>query len=256
MPRRPLWNASLSSIVRSRSTWWIFLWLLIPTLDRAVATSSNLSLISSVYDQVWDGSELHVDRMLHACHVFAGILEKSSPRAVHRDFRANLKKAEDLVKRSREEDETTATTLKQVLTYERDVIGLHKGSHLKDPSGAVGFLWMRRSLEFQSSMYDGLIRGMSSSEAALRSYNTQLRPYHGPVLRRFYTSFFRYQMPPRESMLRILGKSSDMPSPSMESCDETRVIMDMLGVIKAWNPMLQKWKRDFEDLNLEDAGQA
>jgi len=216
---------------------------------------SRLRRNSSAFDKVWDGSELHTDRTLDACHVFARILEKSGPRAVYLDFCANLKKAENLVARARKGGHKTKT-LKQALHYERDVLQLHDGNNLKDPSGAVGFLWMRRSLQFQASLYDGLSRGMSPQDAALSSYKTQLRPYHGPILRRFYIGFLRYKMPSRESIFRILGDFEWNQSSSTPPIDETIVMSDMTRVVKTWRPVIRKWKQDFDELGIEDKRQV
>lgn len=204
---------------------------------------------------MWGGSELHADQTLHACHVFSRVLEKSGPRAVYLDFCANLKKAEDLVTRANESGHK-AITLKQVLKYERDILQLHDGNKLKDPSGAVGFLWMRRSLQFQASLYDGLSRGMTPRDAALSSYKTQLRPYHGPILRRFYTSFLRYKMPSRESIFRILGEFERNQPSSAPPNGEKIVMSEMIRVVETWGPVIRKWKRDFEDLDIEDNRQV
>ena len=254
----PWWSGWKDIIMPSaaRRSMLTGIFLLVAALTTAATKSpSRLRRISSAFDKVWDGSELHIDRTLDACHVFARILETSGPRAVHLDFCANLKKAEDLVARARKGGYKTET-LKQALKYEQDVLQLHDGNKLKDPSGAVGFLWMRRSLQFQASLYDGLSRGMSPQDAALSSYKTQLRPYHGPILRRFYIGFLRYKMPSRESIFRVLGEVEWNHSSLAPPIDESMVMSDMIRVVKTLRPVIRKWRLDFDELEIEDKRQT
>lgn len=217
----------------------------------AAIPTRRLRRVSSAYGRVWHGSELHVGRLLDACHVFADALEQTGPQAVKRDFNGNLVKAKELAQsapKGSRERHRHIKTLGDILKYEQSVLKLHHGNKLKDPSGAVGFLWMRRSLEFQAELYKGLINGKSSKDAAVLAYKAHLRPYHGPILRRFYTTFFQYNMPSRDVMLRRLGATDGTVSEDSEHL----VIEDLESLVRTWHPILAKWKRDFVRLDLED----
>jgi hypothetical protein len=209
----------------------------------------RLQHLSHAFQTVWIGNEIHTERLLEACQVFANDLKDTGPQAVRRDFCANLLKARALVvnnSKGRLHD-SAKRNLGAALLYERDVMGIHDGKKLKDPSGAVGLLWMRRSLEFQTELYRGLIMGKRPKEAALTAYRSQLEPFHGPVLRQFYTTFFRNKMPTRDAMLRRLGGLS------YTEHEEELVINDLVLLVQTWRPALDKWKAYFVELGMEDA---
>lgn len=254
---------------------WMW-WLVVahPCFSSVYSTSGPspqrpLCQISSAFGEIWYGSELGTDQVLRACHVFAGVLKTTGPRAVRDDFCSNLGKAEKLVQRAKRSSYAT-TTLKQLLKYERDILNIHDHDRLKDPSGAIGFLWMRRSLEFQESLYGSLVQGKSPREATLTAYKAKLQPYHGPVLCRLYSSFFRYKTPTRDEIFQqLLGGHRVAPEKVDSSSrvtsggtiqklihrgrtQEEIVIGDMAQLLKTWKPILAKWKQNFEELNMED----
>jgi len=216
---------------------------------RIEGSRRRLQRLSHAFERVWHGPELHATKLLDACQIFADGLGETGLEAVKRDFSGNLRKAKGLLEDSKKgpSHPKPISTLGAILQYERDVLKTHDGEKLKDPSGAVGFLWMRRSLEFQTELYIGLIKGKSSVEAALAAYETRLRPYHGPVLRRFYTAFFRSMMPSRKSMLQRLGGMEDA------QYAENVVIKDLELLARTWVPILTRWKKDFVMLGLEDS---
>lgn len=206
----------------------------------------RLHHLSEVFDRVWIGPDIHTERLLKACQVFENTLKETGPQAVRRDFCGNLLKAKVLVNNAKSQRLRVKTNIGALLEYERETMNIHVGNKLKDPSGAVGLLWMRRSLEFQTELYSGLIKGKIPRDAALAAYRTQLQPFHGPVLCRFYTTFFRYKMPARDPMLRRLGGLSDTDH------QEEIVIKDLRLLVRTWRPILDKWKSYFVELGMED----
>jgi hypothetical protein len=170
------------------------LFILLPFGDASLRerprSHRRLQHLSQAFERIWIGNEIHSERLLLACQVFANALTETGPQAVMRDFCGNLRKARILVNDAKRHSHIKRN-LGAMLLYERDIMGIHDGNKLKDRSGAVGLLWMRRSLEFQTELYRGLIKGKIPKDAALAAYRTQLQPFHGPVLRRFYTTFFR-----------------------------------------------------------------
>lgn len=80
-------------------------------------------------------------------------------------------------------------TLAMLLSSEADS-GIHKpGGILKDPSGAVGFLWMRRSIAYQHALFKSIIEGAEPKDAAFEAYKSTLMAYHGAIMRRLYMTF-------------------------------------------------------------------
>jgi hypothetical protein len=203
--------------------------------------------VSKSFECAWDGHhrrDINSVRLLEACHCFLGVLRKTGPKAVERDFLNNMKKAETLMKKGGHDK-----TLSSLLLFERDCLTIHSRKKLVDTSGAMGLLWMRRSLEFQHDLFSSITNGEEPKEAALKAYRAQLRPYHGTVLRRFYTAFLSTKMPTRPVML---AKISGCASKDLSSSHEEAVIEELKRLTKSWRPLLCKWKQTFTELDLED----
>ena len=113
-----------------------------------------------------DRPEIETEKLLKAIRKL-----KESMNAVGQDRNAaeierNLQKIQSLYRiapKSRRE------TLRSLLEYEKE-LGVHgPDGRLKDPSGAMGLLWIRRSLEFQERMYSLILdNAMKTNEAALQ----------------------------------------------------------------------------------------
>lgn len=234
---------------------------------------------SMVEEKDW----IDVDGLLDACYVFLGVLEQTGPKAVERDFANNLRKAAALVSRATLDSsqrpanknrfgfsvggrETRSRMgLATVLRYERDHLGVHhkerKGGDdgyqcLAEGSGAMGLLWIRRSLEFQCGLYSGLIGGYEPREAALKAYRDTLRPYHGQVLRRFYTIFLSTKMPSRHDMLAHLANNDDDVIVLSANEQDKIVLEELRRLTEVWYPLLGEWKMTFKNLGLDDESHA
>lgn len=113
-----------------------------------------------------DRPEIETEKLLKAIRKL-----KDSMNAVGQDRNAaeierNLQKIQSLYRiapKSRRE------TLRSLLEYEKE-LGVHgPDGRLKDPSGAMGLLWIRRSLAFQERMYSLILdNAMKTNEAALQ----------------------------------------------------------------------------------------
>jgi hypothetical protein len=233
----------------------LFCSVVLLSLTLVTLGESQLAAVSKSFERVWDGHhrrDINSVRLLEACHCFLGVLRKTAPKAVERDFRDNMKKAETLMKKGGDDKR-----LSSLLVFERDCLAIHSRKKLVDNSGAMGFLWIRRSLEFQSDLLSSITDGAEPREAALKAYRSKLRPYHGMFLRRFYTACLSTKMPTRPVMLvKISGRASKNSSApflknSSASCEEA-VIEDLKRLTKAWQPLLCKWKQTFTELDLED----
>lgn len=137
-------------------------------------------------------------------------------------------------------------TLSNLLSFERG-LGIHDGSILKDPSGAMGLLWIRRSLAHHCDLYSSLLhKSIHPKDAAMDAYMKHLKPYHGWALGKFFELSFS-QMPEREPFLSKLFGVVDIDE---EFVNWLRFLTD------CWKPMLDCWKMEFERLGLEDTRRA
>jgi hypothetical protein len=201
-----------------------------------------------------DSFILPMEPFLDACRVFLDMLHSTGPSAVAKDFSNNLRKAERLMQYHQRKGSCMKTLLKHERddgVHHHDVMAASEPPKLRDPSGAMGLLWIRRTLFFQSDWYECMIKGLNPKEAALQAYSRQLEPYHGWVLRKFYRTFLKSQLPTKQHV--ILSK---FLVGSLNGTDETaldRVVLDdlrrLVGVLR---PILRLKEQTFVELGLED----
>ncbi|KAL7488087.1 hypothetical protein ACHAW6_013686 [Cyclotella cf. meneghiniana] len=185
-------------------------------------------------------------QLLKACRAHLAFIKTagSSLRLVAKDLEGNLAKAETLFHKSPD----ACRHLSAMLELERSA-GIHQGNVLKDPSAAIGLLWIRRSLAFQAELYASFLQnGVHPREAAMTAYTKHLRPYHGWALSKLFSASLT-QMPEREAFIAKFGGVDRHEL--TEEC-HALVARKLKMLVEAWDPLLTSWKEDFERLGLED----
>mmetsp|Transcript_22419 Transcript_22419/g.48747 ORF Transcript_22419/g.48747 Transcript_22419/m.48747 type:complete len:353 (-) Transcript_22419:280-1338(-) len=229
----------------------------LPQLKKKLHTNSRLDEVYKSFSTVLrSNNEVDTASLLKACRSHLHLMQSagSSLKLVAKDLESNLHKAERLYK----SDPKECRHLKMLLEKERRS-GIHgEGSVLKDPSAAIGLLWIRRSLEFQKDLYASLAVAPSDStassaehpkDAALKAYNTHLSPYHGWALRKVFPASLS-QMPDRSVFLCKFGGLKHPKELSLEC--EREICQKLERLVNVWEALLGVWKGDFERLGLED----
>lgn len=194
------------------------------------------------------GQHVDVDELLRACKVFAKIIRDIGHTSAARDMENNICKAEATY-RAAPPDQRHSLAL--LLQLERDS-GIHgEGGKLSDPSAAMGLLWLRRSLAFQSEMYRAILKSKDPSDAARDAYRLHLQPFHGWALRQLFSVSFS-SMPRRD----ILAKLGGFQSQKFGDIEERATVEDLKWLVSVWQPILTQWQRTFEELGLEDVRRA
>jgi Glycolipid transfer protein (GLTP) len=160
--------------------------------------------------------------------------------------------------------------MRTILQLEKD-LGIHdysgeggKLNLLKDPSCAMGLLWIRRSLQFQYTLFDALLHpssdnnGENSNEpdesavaarAAVRAYQTTLAPYHGFALRQIYNVAVTTATPSRHEWLARLGGFAMVDfGPAQQAATQR----DLERLLAIWKPLIEHWVHLYDELDLED----
>jgi len=187
--------------------------------------------------------------LMQACKVFAKAMREIGQGSVARDLEKNVRKVNKVYKSAPRD---IRNSLRSLLEYEKKCYVLrHDNGGLKDPSAAMGGLWILRSLSFQSDLYSGILReGRKPSDAALAAYARQLEPFHGRGFRRLYKfSLKRFSPPSQREALRSMG---GFPDNSFGVTDEQATRRDIEYILSIWNPLLQSGKSLYRDLDLED----
>lgn len=220
-------------------------------LDRVVRSFSR------VYD---DGasSTISIPLLLDACRALLDVMRSNGTAALRlaaADFESNLAKVEALWgERPRE-----CRTLRSLLELERRE-GAHDGNVLRDPSAAIGLLWIRRSLSFQSHLYGGALvvskcgrsrvgeAEVHPRDVAREAYDEHLSPHHGYMLRTVFPASFSCM--PRRSV--FLSKFGEVELEDLGEEEEAGVVEKLRVLVETLEPLLRVWKKEFQRLDLED----
>ena len=116
--------------------------------------------------------------------------------------------------------------------------GIHKPGprpKVKDPSVAVGALWLMRTLAFNTAIFDHLAgtgdAQMATSDAGKLAYAEALLPYHGFMLRQIFKVAIK-GMPRRDDFFNQFAS----PAAAAEGRAETVVLAD----IRAFVPLAKR----------------
>ena len=219
------------------------------SFGRACGVNTQLEKVTKSFETVAKAQhhgDIPMEPLLDACHTFLSVLHKTGPGAVARDFSNNLKKVESAY--HRDHTRTVTAFLKRELDS-----GIHHPNsslYLRDPSGAIGLLWIRRTLAFQTDLYEQVLDGRDTKQAALHAYGQELKPYHGWALRRFYTGFLSTRMPSRPVLLAKVGGYHHHKHGADQY--EKQTLEDLQRLVGLWRPLLRNWKQRFVELGMED----
>eukprot|EP00521_Asterionellopsis_glacialis_P017450 CAMPEP_0195307634 /NCGR_PEP_ID=MMETSP0707-20130614/37816_1 /TAXON_ID=33640 /ORGANISM="Asterionellopsis glacialis, Strain CCMP134" /LENGTH=312 /DNA_ID=CAMNT_0040371887 /DNA_START=35 /DNA_END=970 /DNA_ORIENTATION=+ len=209
-------------------------------VEEQTRMKTQLNTLTQCFTHVHDGEngDIDVKELLQACRSFAEATRNSGQRGVARDMESNIRKVEALYDVAPPDRRKSLSSL---LQFERDEMDIHgPGGLLQDPSAAVGFLWIRRSLAFQSEMYKGVLRDPTKEpkKIALDAYASQLDPFHNWALRKLYVTSFSSMTPPRKEMLSRMG---GFDTKEFGPEEENATLQDLQELVKVWQPILEEW---------------
>lgn len=113
------------------------------------------------------------------------------------------------------------------------------GGILDGHSAAMGLLWLRRTFEFMSNMFQAHVEGHYMTEAAKQAYFQTLERYHGRLIKTLFSVAWRNV--PSHDVLRKAWQ--------IEASDFKRTLKDFSD---AYGPVCAKLKEIYLELDLED----
>ena len=176
--------------------------------------------------------DIDINCLVDACSKLRDVMFQMGETGNARDLDSNLRKVEEARKKAPAKYQES---LRALLEYEKEQGVKLPGGRLKNPSAAVGLLWMRRSVAFQRRMNSILLDqpNLPPTQAALEAYHYELEPYHSFGLRNIYRMAFRSTTPPRHKILRrFKGEAS-----SMDTHEESLTINDLRQLLDVWQPV-------------------
>jgi len=172
-----------------------------------------------------------------------------------KDLEGNLRKVEALYRVAPVDRRDTVSSL---LEFEKE-LGVHHHDprkagqvHLKDPSAAIGLLWIRRSLAFQYRLYKRLLENedVDPRDAAMAAYQKELRPYHSWTLQRIFVIGLKSQVPSRREI--IFARLGGFAQEEYGEAEELATKRDLKELLDVWRPIIVRWKEIYNELDLED----
>jgi hypothetical protein len=152
-------------------------------------------------------------------------------------------------------DAQRCSTLRGLLEAER-ASGIHKaGGVLADPSAAIALVWMRRSLEFQNGVLDGMHSDRASvlSNVAREAYKTHLEGFHNFWLKNTFRAGLS-AMPGREDFVQRLLPLHDDGRPPEERI--TQCYAEVADLVEVQQKVIATMRTLFVELDLEDNRKA
>ena len=207
--------------------------------------------LAKAFEHVLKGRGLTCDvdtlRFLRACRKFEFLMREIGQRQAAKDMEGNIQKVLVVYYVA---PPHRRKTVSQLLEYEKSM-GIHRPyGHLKDPSAAMGLLWIRRSLSFQARMYTLLLEpDKDPSEAALVAYRSELEPYHGWALQRLYKLSLRTATQCRHEVLAKLG---GVESTNFGEVEEQATLSDLRLLLQTWKPLIFRCRQIYAALDIED----
>jgi ribosomal protein S6 len=181
-------------------------------------------------------------KLLEACKNYVSVLKDMGERQIAYDMQGNVRKLEALYHTS---PAHRRTTISELLEFEKKT-GIHKPGRLKDPSGAMGLLWIHRSLSCQHRMYGMLLENRDPQEAAVEAYKAELQQYHGWVLQKL--ALGKTARPRHEILAKIGGFARE----SFGDREEAATVNDLHQLLSTWRPILDRCTRVYAELDIED----
>jgi hypothetical protein len=216
------------------------------------STGTRAGQLVKCFELVLTGDEvngvINMQNLLRACKECASVLKCIGQRLPAWEMEANIKKLEASYQRT---PAHRRKTVSELLEFEK-ATGVHQLGHLKDPSGAVALLWIRRSLSCQYRMYGMLLEKRDPVEAAVEAYKAELGPYNGWMQQKIAMVLAK-AAPSREETLAGLG---GFEKKAFGANEEMVTVHDLRQLVSTLSPILARWRQIFQDLDMEDTTRA
>lgn len=194
---------------------------------------------------------IHVGKLLKACECLEDTMRKIGLKQGAKDIGGNIAKIRNLYQKAPPERRDSMPEL-LLFEIESGVHGSGNGvKRIKDPSAAMGFLWLGRTINYQHHMFRLMLDEQQDPyDAARRAYDQDLKQYHSwPVQKICQAAMVSLKSMKRTSVLSTLGgfQENNFGEREKEATDR-----DIHRMMDSWKPMLCRWKKVFSDLNLEN----
>lgn len=217
-------------------------------------TDSMVVDVVRPFEKAWTAAngqsgDMDLDHLLDALQAFQSNMHDVGQVALARVFENNIKQ---VIRVKDQAPKNAQKTLRSLMEWEAVHQKVKQGDKLVPTSASSSLLWIRRTVAFQCQFNEYLIRrpDVSTVQHALWSYEQELEPFHGWMLKKVFRTALRTTTPMRHTSLARLMKWDDHAI--VDSQQETALLQEMQGLVDIWQPMLKGWLSLSQELDLED----
>ena len=174
----------------------------------------------------------------------------------HKDVVNNIAKIEgaahdyiDDQKENHDVSEIYGPTLRQLLQFEKEKDRHPKLPRLREVSGAMGLLWVRRQLHFQLSFFENALDTSftTTADAFQAAYARVYSNFHGMAVKKI----FNYSLKAAPEIQEVYECMK--PPEGNEAGDvEKDALANMDSFLKVSQPILGELEKLFDELNMDD----
>ncbi len=219
-----------------------------PSIRTAVADlASDFQAAIQAFNQ--EDKDIHVGRLLTACERLEDTMRKIGFNQGAKDISGNIRKIRNLYSKA---PPSQRDSMPLLLRYEMET-GVHDDDNgtrrIKDPSAAIGFLWLGRTLNYQYDLFRFMLdENEDPYNAARRAYDQDLKQHHSWAVQKVCKAAMVTLKPMRKnSVLSSLGGFEEELFGKTENEATHRDLNEMMN---SWKPLLTRWKKVFSDLEL------
>lgn len=203
-----------------------------------------------------EDKDIHVGRLLTACERLEDTMRKIGFNQGAKDIGGNIRKIRNLYNIA---PPSQRDSMPSLLRYEME-IGVHNDEsmntgeggmrRMKDPSAAIGFLWLGRTLNYQYDLFRLMLdENEDPYNAARRAYDQDLKQHHSWAVQKVCQAAMVTLKPMRKTaVLSSLGGFEEDRFGQQENEATHRDLNEMMN---SWKPLLSRWRKVFSDLQLE-----
>lgn len=219
---------------------------------------------AAVYNDEGAIRDLAIEPLLSACWAFEAQMRRLNLVVVANDFSRNILKVQSVLEKHSPTPSVKSVSCLLAFEKQKDPHRhcntegpRHHGAvvQLRDPSAAMGLLWIRRLLAFQYQTCCGTFLPSESQVkppvAAVAAYRQELEPHYGNnlVLRRLVQLGCHVFIPSSERV--FLAKLNGYDPRTMNEKQESHALQGMECFLKVVGPILECLKECYRDLDLE-----
>lgn len=194
-----------------------------------------------------DDQDIHVGHLLSACDRLQETMYKIGFSQGAKDIGGNIRKIRNIYNSA---SSSQRDSMPALLRYEMGT-GVHARG-IKDPSAAMGFIWLGRTLNYQYDMFRLMLDEHEEPYcAARRAYDQDLKPHQSWAVQKVCQAAMTTLKPMKRTS--VLSRFGGFEEEAFGPLEHDATSNDIRELINSWQPLLARWKKVISDLDLGES---